>query len=67
MRLGIRIAIAVFFTLLFGAGAFVYPYLEEGEGWLLAQWQYPWFALALVVLPLLWWWGTFGQDRRRSR
>jgi len=67
MRLGIRIAIAVFSTLLFAAGALAYPYQQEGEGWLEAQWQYPWFAIALVVLPPLWWWGTFGQDRRRPR
>jgi Ca-activated chloride channel family protein len=67
MRLWLRIGIAVLSTLVFSAAAVAYPYLAKGETWAYAQWQYKWFALGLVVLPAVFWWGTFGQDRRRPR
>jgi Ca-activated chloride channel family protein len=47
--------------------ALLYPWLRRPDAWLHAQWHQGWAALGLLVVPLLWWWGTFGQDRRRPR
>lgn len=63
----IRVAIAVLSTLVVVALALVYPAARRGFGWFEASFQYPWFLGLLVVVPVVWWWGTFGQDRRKPR
>jgi Ca-activated chloride channel family protein len=63
----LRIAIAALATLLFSALALIYPWVRRGAGWLDASFQYPWFLALLVVVPVAFWWGTFGQDRRKPR
>jgi Ca-activated chloride channel family protein len=45
----------------------VYPWIARGEAWIGATWQYPWFLVALIVVPFVWWWGIFAQDKRRPR
>lgn len=63
----LRVATAALATLLFTALALIYPWVRRGEGWLDASFQYPWFLALLVVVPVVFWWGTFGQDRRKPR
>ncbi len=58
---------AAFATLLVLALALLYPWLDRGTEWLDAEWELGWALLALAIVPALWWWGTFGQDRRRPR
>jgi Ca-activated chloride channel family protein len=62
-----RVLFAVFLTAIVAGGAFVYPYLARRDAWFGASWHYPWLLIGLAVVPLVWWWGTFGQDRRRPR
>lgn len=60
-----RIALAVGATLVFTALALIYPWVARGEAWIGASWQNKYFLLALVLVPVVWYWGTFGQDRRK--
>jgi len=54
-------------TVLVVVAAAVYPWLELGAQWRSAEWQHAWVMVGLVLVPLVWWWGTFGQDKRRPR
>jgi Ca-activated chloride channel family protein len=58
---------AAFATLTCLVAALVYPVLVHGRGWLSAEWHNGWVLSSLVIVPLVWWWGTFGQDRRKPR
>lgn len=62
-----RVVLAVFATLLIAALALVYPWLARREAWIGATWQSPWMLLGLIAVPVVWYWGTFGQDRRKPR
>ena len=62
-----RAVFAISCTLAIAAVAFVYPFVARGDAWFAANWQLPWALAALVVVPFVWWFGTFGQDRRRPR
>lgn len=62
-----RVSIAIVVTLAAIALAALYPWLARGEAWIGVTWHYPWFLVGLIVVPVVWWWGTFGQDRRRPR
>jgi len=63
----LRVGIAVSTTLAAAALGLAYPALRRGEELLSATWEYPWFLLALLVVPLVFWRGTFGEDRRTPR
>lgn len=54
-------------TLLVALLSAIYPRLVRPGVWLDATWRHPWAALGLALVPLIWWWGTFGQDARRPR
>ncbi len=54
-------------TVLALAAALAHPWIARGMLWFEAEWRHPYALIALVVVPLVWWWGTFGQDRRRPR
>ncbi len=58
LRLGVLFAA----TLLFGALAFAYPALVRGPDLLHATWQNPWALLLLVLVPLVYFRATFGED-----
>jgi Ca-activated chloride channel family protein len=60
-----RAFLAVGVTIVAIVAAAVYPWLSRPDAWLGATFQYPWFLIALLVVPVIWWWGTFGQDRRK--
>ncbi|MEJ7732430.1 MAG: VWA domain-containing protein [Polyangiaceae bacterium] len=62
-----RVLVALAMTVVAVALGLVYPILARGSAWWDVSWQYPWLLLGLVLCPLVWWWGTFGQDRRRPR
>jgi Ca-activated chloride channel family protein len=66
-RFWLRIAIVIAATLvsvLLGAS---YPLLLRGEELSRASWHDPWLLLGLVIVPLVFWRGTFGEDRRTPR
>lgn len=67
MRRAPRVAIAVAATLVALVAGMVYPWLARGEAWRTVTWQYPWALIPLLVIPVVWWWGTFGQDARVPR
>jgi Ca-activated chloride channel family protein len=62
-RIGVVAAMTGVITLL----ALVYPWLARGTGWFEVSFQYKWFLLLLLVIPLVFWAGTFGQDARKPR
>ncbi len=59
-------ASAVFLVLALLLGA-AYPALVKGPELGGAEWQYPWYLLALAIVPWLLWRGTLGEDARRPR
>ncbi|AUX35849.1 MULTISPECIES: VWA domain-containing protein [Sorangium] len=62
-----RAALAIGATLVVAALACVYPYLARRDAWAGASWQAPWFLLALLAVPVVWYWGIFAEDARRPR
>jgi Ca-activated chloride channel family protein len=59
-------AVLVFLLIALACGA-LYPALSKGPEFGNAEWQNPWFLLALLVVPWLLWRGTYGEDARRPR
>lgn len=47
--------------------AVVYPWLARGEEWLGVSFQNRWFLLGLLVVPFVFYRGTYGEDPRTSR
>ena len=62
-----RVVLVVLATLFVAQGALVYPYIARREAWFDASWQNPWLLLGLAIVPVVWWMGTLGQDRRLPR
>ena len=44
-----------------------YPLGAKGTAWLGATWEHPWFLVALVVVPVIFYRTTFGEDARLPR
>jgi Ca-activated chloride channel family protein len=44
-----------------------YPALVRGPELVAATWRAPWWLVALLLVPLVLWRGTFGEDRRTPR
>lgn len=63
----IRVLFVIGFTLLTLVLAFVYPAVARGEELLSASYQQRWFLLGLLLVPAVFWRGTFGEDRRIVR
>jgi Ca-activated chloride channel family protein len=66
-RIALRAAGLFGLTLVVAAAALVYPWRAWGNGWLNVGWHHAWVLFLLAIVPAVWWWGTFGQDRRRPR
>ena len=62
-----RTFVALGFTFGVAALGFAYPWAVRGDAWFGATWQNPWALLALLIVPVVWYWGTFAQDARRPR
>jgi Ca-activated chloride channel family protein len=44
-----------------------YPAIGRGADFLSARWEQPWVLLGLLLIPVVFWRGTFGEDRRTPR
>jgi Ca-activated chloride channel family protein len=62
-----RVLLILGATIIVAALSLIYPWLARGEAWIGASWQNRWLLLGLIAVPFVWYWGTFGQDRRRPR
>src|SRR5687768_10873369 len=67
MKRGLRLFVAALLTLLLGAAAFAYPALTRLSELTHANWQYPYALLGALLVPLVFWRGVFGEDRRVPR
>lgn len=54
-------------TIVLVAAAVAYPAVARGEEWLAVTWQNRWLLLALLVVPFVFWRGTYGEDPRTPR
>ncbi|MFT3773674.1 MAG: VWA domain-containing protein [Minicystis sp.] len=63
----LRIALAIGATVAALLCGVIYPWLARREAWETVTWQNAWALFALPVVPFVWWWGTFGQDKRTPR
>jgi Ca-activated chloride channel family protein len=62
-----RALLVVAYTLLVLALSLIYPALARGEELLSARYQQPWFLIALLLVPLVFWRGIWGEDKRTPR
>ena len=67
MTRGVRAALLVLFTLVVGVCAIAYPLFDRQWEWLGVTWQYPKFLFLLLVVPVVFWRGTYGEDDRTPR
>ena len=66
-RLVVRLfVLAAMLALVFGL-ALAYPLFMRGRAWLDVSFRHPWFLLLLLLVPLVLWRGTFGEDSRLPR
>ncbi|HEY3236249.1 MAG TPA: VWA domain-containing protein, partial [Polyangiaceae bacterium] len=66
-RKSLRLIILALVTLLGVGLAAAYPLGSRSDELLHASWQNRWFLLALLLVPMVFWRGTFGEDRRTPR
>ena len=62
-----RLAIVLGAALILLALGFAYPFFARGPELISASWQNWYFLFALLLIPLVFWRGTFGEDRRTPR
>lgn len=60
------VLLGVFTCVALGAGL-VYPAFTRGPELLNAHFEQPWFLIGLVLVPVVFWRGTYGEDRRTAR
>lgn len=63
----VRALLLTGFTLSAVAAGFAYPLLVRGPELLNARFEQPWLLLGLLLVPLVFWRGTLGEDRRTAR
>ncbi len=63
----LRAAVIIAATLGVAAVGLAYPAIARGDELLYASWQNKWLLLGLVLVPFVFWRGTFGEDRRTPR
>lgn len=66
-RRALRILLLVALTVLVLVSGALYPALLRGRELLRADFRQPLWLLALLIVPVLFWRGTFGEDRRTPR
>lgn len=49
------------------AAALAYPVAARGYEWLGVSWHHPWALILLLLVPVILWRGTFGEDARVPR
>lgn len=62
-----RALLVASYTLLVAGAAFAYPALARGDTLLSANYEQRWFLLGLLLVPLAFWRGIWGEDRRIPR
>lgn len=62
-----RGVLLVLFTALVLVTGLAYPLVMRGPELVGARYEQPWFLLGLVIVPLVFWRSTFGEDRRTAR
>ncbi len=62
-----RIGLVAGMTIVVALLGLAYPWIARGTGWLEVSFQYKWFLLLLLLIPLVFWAGTFAQDGRKPR
>ncbi len=67
MRGASRAALLVGFTLVVALLGLAYPLFDRQWEWLGVTWQNRWLLLLLVVVPVVFWRGTYGEDERTPR
>lgn len=63
----VRVAVSLMLTLLVAGLALAWPLASRGAEWLAVVWEARWVLLGLGLLPVVFWWTTFGEERRRPR
>lgn len=67
LRRALRGGLLFLYTLLALVAGLSYPAFSRGEELLRAHWQSPWFLLALLLVPAIFYRATLGEDRRMPR
>ena len=67
MRRAARWGVALLTTLTLLALGLIYPWMERGSAWWSVRFEQPWFLLLLLLVPVAFYFGIFGQDARRPR
>jgi Ca-activated chloride channel family protein len=67
LRRALRGGLLFTYTLLALAVGLAYPAFSRGDELLHAHWQTPWFLLGLLLVPLVFYRATLGEDRRMPR
>ncbi len=67
LRRALRAGLLASFTALALVTGLVYPAFSRGDELLHAHWQAPWFLLGLLLVPLIFYRATLGEDRRMPR
>lgn len=62
-----RLFVVVIATAIAAILGAAYPIAAKGEAWLTATWEHPWLLVGLIVVPVLLYRTTFGEDARLPR
>lgn len=63
----LRLVVLIGLTSLVSVAAVAYPLIAKGEAFLGCSFEHPWYLLGLLVVPWVYWRGTFGEDQRNVR
>ncbi len=66
-QFAIRLAVVLGLLAGTGAAALAYPWASQGTGWFDVTWRHPWALLLLLLVPLVLWRATWGEDARVPR
>src|SRR5262249_33777526 len=66
-RIWQRVGLLVFATFAACGAGIAWPVIARGPEFFQANWQNWWFLGLLLLVPFIFWRGTFGEDRRTPR